>query len=91
MIRIKINLSKVDESAVFIGKNGARYLDLTVMENRNGPDQYGNDYMVTQDIGRERRLNGERGPILGNGKSGVMTRKPDSAPPQRQADDGDSY
>lgn len=65
MIRLKINLSKVDESAIFVGKSGARYLDVTVIEKR---DDYGNDYMVTQDIGKDRRMNGERGPILGNGK-----------------------
>jgi hypothetical protein len=69
MIRIKLNVSKIDKTALFEGKNGAKYLDLTLMENRNGPDQYGNTHMCVQDLGKERRLAGEKGPILGNGKT----------------------
>lgn len=84
MIRLKINLTKVDESAVFVGRNGARYLDLCVIENRNGPDQFGNDYMVAQDIGKDRRLRGERGPILGNGKTAVLGKRPENPSPAKQ-------
>ncbi len=69
MIRIKINLAKIDQTAVFEGKNGARYIDLTLMENKQGLDQYGNTHMCVQDLGKERRLAGEKGPILGNGKT----------------------
>ena len=69
MIRIKINLAKIDQTAVFEGKNGARYVDLTLMENKQGLDQYGNTHMCVQDLGKERRLAGEKGPILGNGKT----------------------
>lgn len=69
MIRIKINLAKIDQTAVFEGKNGARYIDLTLMENKQGLDQYGNSHMCVQDLGKERRLAGEKGPILGNGKT----------------------
>ncbi len=67
MITLKINVTKIDKSALFEGKNG-KYLDLVLFDNKNGTDQYGNDGFVTQDIGRERREAGERGPIIGNWK-----------------------
>jgi hypothetical protein len=67
MKTLKINCSKIDKSALFEGKNG-KYLDLVLFENKGGVDQYGNHGFVTQDIGRERREAGERGPIIGNWK-----------------------
>ena len=67
MKRVKINVSKIDRSAIYEGKNG-KYLDLVLWDNKDGVDQYGNDGFVTQDIGKERRLAGEKGEILGNWK-----------------------
>jgi hypothetical protein len=67
MITIKLNCSRIDKTALFEGKNG-KYLDLVLFENKGGRDQYGNDGFVTQDIGKERREAGEKGPILGNYK-----------------------
>ena len=68
MIRIKIDVSKLDKTAFFKGAKGT-YADITLLENKGGPDKFGNDYMVVQDLGKDRRLAGERGPILGNGKA----------------------
>ena len=42
------------------------YLDLVAWPNKNGPDQYGNTHMVCQELSREARDKGERGPIIGN-------------------------
>lgn len=81
MIRIKLNLSKIDQTAVFEGKNGARYVDLTLMENKKGLDQYGNSHMCVQDLGKDRRLAGEKGPILGNGKT-IGTVQPSRPAPE---------
>ena len=61
MKTIRINVTKIDKSAIYEGKNG-KYVDLVMFENREGEDQYGNLGFVTQDIGKERRLAGERGP-----------------------------
>lgn len=58
----------VEANNVFVGKNGAHYLDLTLMDNRDGVDQYGNNGFCTVDVGKERRQAGEKGPILGNWK-----------------------
>ncbi len=63
---LSIDLNKVDETKVFKGKNGARYLDVVLM---NTPDnQYGSTYMAVQGVSKEEREAGERGAILGNGK-----------------------
>jgi len=66
MITISINLDKIEDKHIYIGKKG-RYLNLTVLEN-DYRDDYGNDYMVAQGVSKEARDKGERGPILGNGK-----------------------
>ncbi len=85
MIRIKINCSKIDKTALFDGKNGAKYLDLTLMENKGGQDKYGNDFMCVQDLGAERRKKGERGAILGNAKFvGTVQPSRPAAPPPRE-------
>ena len=92
MIAINIDVKKIDKAALFTGKKGT-YLNMTLMENREGVDQYGNEGFIVQDIGMARRQAGERGAILGNWK----TVKPAQAPqapqapapraPQAQADD----
>ena len=57
----------LEANNVFISpKNGSHNLDLTLMRNRDGKDQYGKDGFCTVDVGKDRRLAGERGPILGN-------------------------
>lgn len=82
MKTIRINVTKIDESAIYEGKNG-KYVDLVLFENKDGEDQYGNLGFVTQDIGKDRRLAGERGPILGNWKEIGATRE--STPQERPA------
>jgi hypothetical protein len=67
IIRASINTAKIDKSAMIDGKQG-KYIAFTLLENRDGEDQYGNNFMIIQDIGKERRDTGEKGAILGNGK-----------------------
>jgi hypothetical protein len=71
----KINVTRIDKSALFEGKNG-KYLDIVLWENRDGLDQYGNNGFITQDIGKERREAGEKGPIIGNWKEQEPQREP---------------
>ena len=66
MIRLKIDVKKIDKALLFVGAKGT-YLDATVMLH-DGPDSYGNDGFIVQDVGKERRLAGEKGAILGNVK-----------------------
>jgi len=83
IIKLKINMAKVDNAKLFNGKNGAKYLDVTLLENRDGVDQYGNNGMVVQDVTKEERESGNRGAILGNFK--IMGGKTGSAPAARPA------
>jgi hypothetical protein len=67
IIKLKIDVSKIDKAKLFAGKNGAKYLDATFLYN-DATDQYGNNGMIVQDISKEERLAGAKGAILGNGK-----------------------
>lgn len=66
IIRVSINLDKIDETHVVKGKKG-RYLNVALVNTPQSP--YGNDYMVSQDLPKEARENGERGEILGNAQA----------------------
>jgi len=80
MITAKIDVSKIDKSALYKGKKGT-YLNVTLIERE---DDFGNSHMVFQDIGKERREAGEKGPILGNGRTITHpdTKKAEQAPPK---------
>jgi hypothetical protein len=57
----------IKANAIYMTEKTAS-MDITLMDNRDGPDDYGNDGFATLDLGKDRRLAGERGPILGNWK-----------------------
>ncbi len=88
MIAINIDVKKIDKSALFTGKKGT-YLNMTLMENREGVDQYNNEGFIVQDIGMARRQAGERGAILGNWKTvkPAQAQVPQQAQAQVQTDD----
>jgi len=84
IINAKINVTKVDKSKLFKGAKGT-YLDVVLLENRGGRDQYGMDGMVIQQVDKKDRDAGQRGAILGNFKY-VQRDTQQAAPP---ADTGD--
>lgn len=68
---IRIDLSKVDQAHVFAGKNGARYLDIALLETK--PSNFGdqrdeNTHMAVQSLPKQERDAGKEGAILGNMK-----------------------
>lgn len=68
---IRIDLSKVDQAHVFAGKNGARYLDIALLETK--PSNFGdqrdeNTHMAVQSLPKQERDAGKKGAILGNMK-----------------------
>lgn len=84
MIVLNIDVTKIDKSRLYVGKKG-KYLELVVMENRNGEDQYGNTHMVVQGVTKEERAQGVKGAILGNGKTiGEAPARQQQRPAQRQ-------
>jgi hypothetical protein len=100
MIKIKLDVTKIDKSRLYKGAKGT-YLDLVIYEN-DQPDNYGNDYSVKQDCTKEDRDNGVKMPYIGNGKRIGQKAAPQQAPqrttrniPRAQPaaqveDDGDS-
>jgi hypothetical protein len=64
ILTLKIDVMKLDREAFYKGDKGT-YATLSVFVN-DEKDQYGNFGMVKQDLGKERREAGERGPIVGN-------------------------
>ena len=64
-LNANINLSMLDKNHIVDGKQG-KYANLRLV---NTPDsQYGYDYMIVQDIPKELRDQGLKGPILGNAR-----------------------
>lgn len=66
ILRINIDVTKIDKAALFKGKKGT-YLDVSLLMHAD-EDEYGHHGMAVQDVGKERREAGERGEILGNCK-----------------------
>ena len=64
-VRLKLNVSMIEKARLFKGKKGT-YLDATVFIDVDQQDQYGNNGMITQDVSKEERDSGVKGPILGN-------------------------
>lgn len=81
MTTVKINVTRILKEHLFEGKAG-KYLDLVLMENKDGPDQYGNDGFVIQGVSKEARERGEKGPIIGNWKT--VDRKKQAPAPRQQ-------
>jgi len=78
-ISIKIDVTKIDKAALYKGAKGT-YLTLTVWPNKDGRNQYGDDAIVKQDLGRDRR--DEKPEIIGNAR--IIERKNDPQPqPQK--------
>jgi hypothetical protein len=92
MIGLKINVTRILKDRMHKGEKGT-YLDLTLMENKDGPDQYGNDGFVVQDLGKEARERGEKGSILGNwrrlGKKQSAPKASQPAPTTPEPEDDD--
>lgn len=70
MIKIQIDVSKVDKSRLYKGAKGT-YLNAVLIPT---PDSQYGDYMIIEEVTREERDAGKKGTILGNGKE-VKARK----------------
>ena len=64
-IQLKIDVSKISKPDLYQGKKGV-YLDAILWENRDGQSQYGDDGFIVQDVSKEAREAGQKGPIIGN-------------------------
>lgn len=65
MIKYKIDVTKIDKDLLYKGEKGT-YLNGVFFENKNGPGEYGDDGFIVQDVSKEMREKGIKGPIIGN-------------------------
>jgi hypothetical protein len=89
MITCKIDATKIDKQYLFKGKTredgtAPLYLDIALIENRDGVDQYGNHGFIAQSVPKDVREAGVKGPILGNFKRIEVKSAAGSAQPQRE-------
>lgn len=78
MIKVKLNLSKINKDRIFTSEKGNKFLNIILKETPGG--QYG-DWIVTEDVKKEDRENGIKGNILGNGKNWGSKPQGSSTPP----------
>ncbi len=79
---IKIDVTKIDKEALYKGAKGT-YLTITVWPNKEGRNQYGDDAIVKQDLGKDRR--NEKPEIIGNARIIERRNAPQSKPQQLPA------
>lgn len=78
MIKVKLDVTKLDKTAFFKGQKGT-YVDLVLWECKGGQDQFGNDFQVKQDMGKDRRA--EKTPIIGSAKFAGTSKAPERSEP----------
>jgi hypothetical protein len=85
-VSFKLDVTKMDKARFFKGQKGT-YCDCTVFIDLDELDQYGQSGMITQDVSKDEKQQGVKGPILGNAKvfwseNGSAPQKQASAAPQ---------
>lgn len=68
LVAVSIDLTKIDKTRIVEGKNGGKYVNLTLSINDN-EDQYGNNVSLWQSQTKEEREAKENRLFVGNGKS----------------------
>lgn len=82
-IKLRINVLNIAKQHLYKGAKGT-YLDCAVWPNKNGADDYGFTHRVVQEVSREAREAGEKGPIIGNLAMPEQEQQQQSRPPQRE-------
>lgn len=68
IISASIDVSKIDKAKLVEGKNGAKYLNLTIFCN-DSKDQYNNDVAISEGQTKEEREAKAKKVYIGNGKT----------------------
>lgn len=68
IISCSIDVTKIKKEKLFIGKNGAKYLNFQVFVN-DEKDVYENDCSIAENQTKEERERGDKKNYLGNGKT----------------------
>ena len=64
-VNLNINVSKIEKARIIKGAKG-NYVNLTTFIDLDEKDQYDNNGFISQDVSKEEREQGEKGPIIGN-------------------------
>jgi hypothetical protein len=67
LLAVSIDLTKIDKSQIVEGKNGGKYVNVTLSVN-DTEDQYGNNVSLWQSQSKEEREAKANRNFLGNGK-----------------------
>ncbi len=91
MIKLNIDVTKIPKDRIQSKPEWkGKFINLILVENRNGKDERGNDGFISVDVTKEEREAGTRGVIVGNWKnlgSGGKASSPAPKPaPTKQAD-----
>ena len=65
-VNLSINVKEIDKARLVAHANGKTYLNMTVFIDADNPGQYGDHGMITQDVSKEEKDQGVKGPILAN-------------------------
>ena len=67
IIGASLDLSKIDKTRITLGKNGAKYYNISIILN-DEKDTYGNDCAITEGQTKEERAAKTKAKYIGNGK-----------------------
>lgn len=67
IIGASLDLSKIDKTRITLGKNGAKYYNISIILN-DEKDSYGNDCAITEGQTKEERAAKVKAKYIGNGK-----------------------
>lgn len=85
MISCSISRNRIDNNLLVPSKKGPghEYLTFTLVKSKTGPDQYDNDGFISQNVSKEQKAQGIKGPIIGNWKDldRIFGKKPTAATP----------
>lgn len=82
-IKLKIDVTKILKDHLYKGAKGT-YLDCVVWPNKDGTGQYGDTHYIVQDLSKEARDAGGRGPIIGNATVPEQEQTQPAPRPQQQ-------
>lgn len=68
IIGASIDLSKLKNAPIVKGKNGAEYVNITIMVN-DQPNEWGKDVSISLEQSKEQREAKEKKVFVGNGKT----------------------
>jgi hypothetical protein len=83
-ITLSVDVTKIDKARLIPSKregSTAKYLELVLVPLKE-PNQYGNEWFVTQGLTKDERAQGIKAPIIGNAKR-PMKRPAQQQPAQR--------